>query len=330
MMKRILDLEAGRVMVVTDLHGDYAAFGRYRDRFLELRAQGRADIFLLAGDYLHSTTPQEVDYSLEIVLDLLRLRELLGPQLVVLLGNHEFPHLYGITISKGSLVYGPRFEKAMGAHRARILAFFDDLPFYVRTRAGVAVAHAGACEAATTLAGLQGLRDYDHQAELNKVEAFLADQDRVSLRAGLGKLSNQSYAGLAADNLGVTDPADPRYDDVLRGILVTSLSPAFQSVWEALFNKNEDEYGDLRYARILKAFLNNLSDGYVNQCALVTGHMAVVGGHQIVASRQLRLASWTHAHPAQAGEYLLFDAGVPVQGVEDLLTKVHSVSGRLV
>ncbi len=329
MINRILDLDAQRVMVVTDLHGDYAAYCRYRDRFLVLRAEGQANLFLLAGDYLHSPTPQETDRSLEIVLDLLRLRETLGPDLVVLLGNHELPHLYGITISKGSLVYGPRFEKVMGPHRAAILEFFDSLPFYARTRAGVTIAHAGACEGAATVEGLQRLRDFSHHAEMKKVDAFLADQDRTSLRAGLAKLIDQPYADLAAENLGVTDPADPRYDDVLRGILVTSLSPTFQIAWEALFNKNEDEYGELKYARILKACVYSLSDGYVNQCALVAGHVPVIGGHQIVASRQLRLASWTHAHPLQAGEYLLFDAEQPIRGVEDLLAGVHSLSEKL-
>src|SRR5512136_249476 len=189
-MNRFLDLNAGRVMVVTDLHGDYAAYCRYRDRFFALQAAGQADYFLLAGDYLHSVTPQETDRSLEIVLDLLHLRQALGRALVVLLGNHELPHLYGITISKGSLVYGPRFERAMGPHRADILEFFDSLPFYVRTQAGAAIAHAGACEPAATLGGLHYLRDYSHQAELEKVEAFLSDQDRTSLRAGLGKLSD--------------------------------------------------------------------------------------------------------------------------------------------
>jgi len=324
-MNRILDLDAGRVMVVTDVHGDYAAYCRYRDRFLALRAAGQAEVFLLAGDYLHSATPQELDRSLEIMLDLLHLRETLGPNLVVLLGNHELPHLYGITISKGSLVYGPSFEKSMGPYRARILEFIDGLPFYARTRAGVSVAHAGACEPATTAAGLQRLRDYSHRAELEKVDTFLAGQDRAALRSGLGKLSNQVYADLAAENLGVADPDDPRYDDVLRGVLVTSLSSTFQMVWEALFNKNEDEYGELKYAWILKAFLNGISEGYVNQRALVCGHVSVVGGHQIVANRQLRLASWTHANPVQAGEYLLFDAGRPIQGVDDLLAGVHSL-----
>ncbi len=31
-------------MIVTDLHGDGEAYGRYRDRFFELRAQGRPTV----------------------------------------------------------------------------------------------------------------------------------------------------------------------------------------------------------------------------------------------------------------------------------------------
>ncbi len=284
-------------MVVTDLHGDYAVYGRYRDHFLALQASGQADYFLLCGDYVHSEGPPETDGSLDIVLDLLRLRRELGPRLIVLLGNHELPHLYGMTISKGSVVYGPGLEKAMGPHRADIVQFFGELPFYLRTRAGVTVAHAGACPQAATTAGLQELRTYSHQAELDAVDANLAGKDRAALRAGLAKLSGQSYAQLAAENLGITDPQHPRYDDVLRGILVTSLSAPFQTVWDALFNKNEYEYGLRNYTRTVKAFLNSLSEDYVPQRALVAGHIHVDGGHALVAEKQLRLASWAHAAP---------------------------------
>ena len=40
---RLWSLEAGVAMVVTDLHGDWDLYVRYRDHFLGLRAQGRAD-----------------------------------------------------------------------------------------------------------------------------------------------------------------------------------------------------------------------------------------------------------------------------------------------
>jgi hypothetical protein len=312
-------------MVVTDLHGDYAAYSRYRDHFLALRAEGLAETFVLCGDYLHSDGPPEADGSLQIALDLLRLQRELGPNLSVLLGNHELCHLYGISISKGHQLYGPHFERAMGRHRAAIVQFLDALPFYIRTRAGVTLAHAGACQAAATLSGMKALRNYAHQAELAKVEAHLVGQDRAALRAGLGKLSGQPYADLVADNLGIADPGDPRYDDVLRGTLVMALSPAFQSLWEALFNKNELEYGAWSYAGMLTTFLNSLSDDYVPQRAIVSGHIHVTGGHALVAEKQLRLASWAHARPPEAGEYLLFDAAQPVAGVRDLLAGLHTL-----
>jgi hypothetical protein len=324
-MSRIVDLEQGRVMVVTDLHGHFPAYRRYRDRFLALRAEGRADRLLFCGDLIHSDGPPEADASLEIVLDLLRLRRELGEALMVLLANHELPHLYGITISKGSIVYGPHFEKALGEHRPAIIAFLESLPLYVRTRAGVSVAHAGACRAATTLNGLEALAHYSHADERARVDAWIAGYNRASLRAGLEKLTGESYAHMAAENLGLTDPGDPRYDDVLRGALMTSLSPNFSLLWEAVFNKNEHEYGPQAYADVVGGCLASLSHNYAPQHALVSGHIVVEGGHAVVAHRQLRLASWTHASPPEAGEYLLFDAAQPVNRADDLLAGLHSV-----
>ncbi len=40
---RLWSLDTGVAMVVTDLHGDWEAYTRYRDRFLALHATGQAD-----------------------------------------------------------------------------------------------------------------------------------------------------------------------------------------------------------------------------------------------------------------------------------------------
>ncbi len=50
-----------------------------------------------------------------------------------------------------------------------------------------------------------------------------------------------------------------------------------------------------------------------------------MGGYKVVLGRQLRLASWAHATPPEAGRYLLFDAGRSLAGVEDLIKGLHSV-----
>lgn len=319
MTNRVVEIERGQVMVVTDLHGDWLAYWHYCKRFLELRARGQADTLIFAGDLIHSEGPEAADYSLEMVLDLLHLRQELGDRLIVLLGNHEMPHLYGFPLSKGNVVYTPRFEVAMGEYRADILAFFDSLPFFVRTRAGVSIAHAGASRAGAALRTFQALKNYSHSAELALVESMLAGQDRDSLRAGLGKLNAQSYGEMAEEFLGLTSPLHPRYDDLLRGLFIQSWSENFQHLWDAVVNRNEHEYGESAYRSHLNHFLDNLSAGYVPQRYLVSGHIPVhAGGAQVVAGKQLRLASWTHAAPPEAGEYLLFDAGHLIHHMDEL------------
>jgi len=311
-------------MVVTDLHGDYDVYCRYRDHFFQLRADGKADTLLFCGDLIHHDGPADTDGSLPIVLDVLRLREELGEHLIVLLGNHEMPHLYGVTLAKGRSVYTPRFESAMGQqHRAKILAFLDGLPFFVRTRAGVSVAHAGASRAAAT--AFDVLADYSHADELAKVDELLEGEDRASLRAGVEKLAGQSYDELVLENLGPSAMRPDRYDELLRGLYIGAASEAFDLLWEALMNKNEGEHTLENYESLLMALLGNLSEGYTIQHTLVSGHITVRGGHAIIGKRQLRLASWAHATPREAGQFLLFNADWPLAGIEEVLEGLGSV-----
>ena len=71
--------------------------------------------------------------------------------------------------------------------------------------------------------------------------------------------------------------------------------------------------------------LKELSAGYHRQEVLVTGHVPCKGGFTIVAERQLRLASGAHAHPHEAGRYLLFDIAKPVREPRELLGGLGSV-----
>ncbi|MBI3243880.1 MAG: metallophosphoesterase [Chloroflexi bacterium] len=324
-MSRIIDLDQGRLMVVTDLHGDYPVYCRYRDHFLALREAGQADILILDGDFIHNDGPAPADGSLKIVLDLIQLQHDLGPALIVLLGNHEMPHIYGVTLGRGNAIYTPRFEMALGDRRPEIIAFFDSLPFYVRTRAGVTVTHAGASMAAITPEGVQRLAAYSHAAELAKVDAILDEQDRDSLRAGVAKMNGQPYEEMVIENLGFAALTENRYDDLLRGIFMTAASDEYDQLWDALFNKNEYEYQE-SYGPILRSSLMSLSQDYARQNFLISGHINVFGGgHTVVDGRQLRLASWTHARPREAGQYLLFDAGKPVGNMGELLKGLGTV-----
>ncbi len=322
-MKRIVDLESGVAMVVTDLHGDGEAYARYRDCFLDLRAHGRADTLILTGDLLHRTPPAPDD-SLAMMLDVLRLKRELGDHLIYLMGNHEFPHRYAFTLQRGDDLLTPRFEWAMGEHRAEIMALLDDLPFYVRTRGGVALAHAGAPPDFTAEKG-ERLFNLSHDDVLAETAVSLPPDFRPALRKLLGRQAGRSYEQLIHDYFAVTDPNDPRYDDYLVGSVAITTHPDLQLLWDALFTKNERQYGRAYHAHV-PAFLQTLAAGWPHpQNILVCGHIDCDGGHAIIGQQQLRLASAKHAHPREAGCYLLLDVEKKVNSPAELLPHLASV-----
>jgi hypothetical protein len=323
---RVVSMDAGVAMVVTDLHGDWDAYRRYRDRFLELEARGQADYLIFTGDLIHSEGPPEEDGSLDIVLDVMELRAAMSDKVIYLLGNHEFPHLYSFTLQKGEHLYTPRFEAAMGEHRAAIVSLFDSLPFYVRTRAGVSLCHAGAFPEVTEPGVAARVFSCSHRQIWEEAAALLPAEQRASLRKGLGKLHGESYDDLARRHLAVSGPDDPRYDDLLIGSIGLSAHPDLDLLWSVFFTRNEWEYDKRDYALFLDALLRELSIGFHQQQVLIAGHMACRGGYTLVADgRQLRLASGSHAHPRHAARCLLFDVGEPVQQAKELLNGLESV-----
>jgi hypothetical protein len=324
-MKRVIDLEAGTAMIVTDLHGDWDAYRRYRDRFLQLQANGRADYFILTGDLIHHEGAVEEDQSLAMVLDVFALQQELGDRLIYLLGNHEMPHIYSITLAKGDHLYTPRFEAAMGQHRAAIMALFDNLPFYVRTRAGVTICHAGAAAELSDAQAIETLFHFSHQQLLREAEAMIEEGKRPSLRRAITKMSQQSYDDIVRDYFAITSPNDPRYDNYLIGVLASSFQAKFDLLWQALFTINEHEYGEQSYMAVVQTMLEAFGRDYYPQRVLVSGHLNCRGGYTVVNKHQFRLASCKHAQPREAGLYLLLDVAKEVKGAEALLDGRYSV-----
>ncbi len=326
-LPRLRTLSEGRAMVVTDLHGDWDLYRWYRDHFLRLRARGLADYLIFTGDLIHSEGPAQFDKSLEIVLDVLQLREELKDNLIYLLGNHEMPHLYGVTIQKGDVTYTPRFEAAMGEHRRAIIELFDSLPFFVRTRAGVAICHAGGAAALATPNGQTAILHFSHKETLAKARAMLSPEQLPILREVYARQTQEPYEQAAQRLLAIQGPDDPRFNELLLGSIVSAYIPEFQLLWETLFNKNEYEYGEARYTHILETTLHALSFGFKPQTVLVSGHIVCPNGHKIVAGKQLRVAGGVHARPYDSARYLLFDVSRPVSSVQMLLDDLKSVFG---
>lgn len=322
--QRVVNLTEGQAMVVTDLHGDWDAYQRYRDTFFQLRSLGQADLLIFNGDMIHATAPAIEDKSLEIVLDIMRLKEELGDSLICVLGNHELPHIYSITLQKGEDFFTPRFEFAMGSHRQKIVAFFDSLPFYLRTPGGVSICHAGASTALGQTNGVERLFNFSHQQILDRIRAQITVEERPSLIRAMRKMYGRTYNEMARNWFAVTGLDDPRYDDFLVGTLATS-DEDFELLWPAMFSRNEKEYGDNSYQILLTTLLQALSNGYERQSVLVTGHIDVKGGHKLVNRRQLRVASAKHASPREAGLYLLFNVRERFETATALLPNLRSV-----
>jgi len=321
---RVVNLEKGQAMVVTDLHGDWDAYQRYRDTFFQLREVGQADILILNGDMIHASAPANQDKSLEIVLDIIRLKKELGDSLIYVLGNHELPHIYSITLQKGEELFTPRFEFNMGGKRQEIVSFFDSLPFYVRTSGGISICHAGASTALGETDGVSRVFNYSHQRVLQRTRAQITKEERPSLIRAMRKMHGRTYNDMARNWFAISGLNDPRYDDFLVGTLATS-DEDFELLWSALFTRNEKEYGSNSYQVLLTTMLQALSDGYEQQSILITGHIDCKGGHKMVNRHQLRVASAKHALPREAGLYLLFNIRERFETAADLVPQLRSV-----
>jgi len=327
MPSRFVDLTDGVAMIVSDLHGDRDAFDRYVARFHTLYTSGAAQRLIFLGDLIHAYGPPYQDHSLSILLDVMALRERYGPQTVMaLLGNHEMPHIYGISLAKGEFEFTPRFEHALGRHRERVWSFLNDLPFYVRTAAGVLLGHAG--PAIEVIGHVALLRDFDHHQVLAEADALLASAgDLTPYYERYRQVYGASYQEDARHYLAVRGPDDPRYPHLLRGTLIAQRSREFAVLWDALFTQNELGLTEYTYVQQVREFLAAFSeDAPAPQRVMVSGHIVTpLGGYVLVNRYHLRLSSAAHARPREAGRYLLLDCAQPIYAANELLPHLHTV-----
>ena len=90
----------GRLIIVSDLHGNYDDYMRY----LELWGFCDEDCnIVFCGDLIHSSN--SIDYSIEIMDDVIAKSKMYS-NFHVLLGNHEWAHITGTDIYKIYLIRG--------------------------------------------------------------------------------------------------------------------------------------------------------------------------------------------------------------------------------
>lgn len=326
MPERIVDV-SGVAMVVTDLHGLWEPYARLRDAFLAAKSRGEIDTLVLCGDLIHPETSDDPDASLDMLLDVMRLQRELGRESVVmLLGNHEFPHIYSITLAKGDMVYTPAFEAALaalngkGTSRAEVIEFLAGLPYYARTKAGVLMSHAGAPPKVATADTIQRLMAIDHFAVLAQADAQMEAYGVAQLRQEYERITRAPYDKQAKAMLAVSGEQDPRYHDLLRGAVISNNSPEFELLWNTFFTLNEREDGLQVYQLVVNRFLAAMSELSPHpQRVLVAGHIVAQDGYSEIGTQQLRIASYAHARPRAKGRYLVFDTEKPVAQAAELV-----------
>jgi len=321
---KAIDFETGTALVVTDLHGNGKTYNHIRDTFLKLHQSGEVDRLIICGDLIHGYGDEADDASLPMLLDVMSLQQQMGHDTVIMLmGNHEMPHVYSIPLSKGNIVFTPRFERALVEldrdpnakyNRADVMTFLKSLPFVVRTKAGVLITHAGASPAIKVNADAEQLLNFDHDALLASTTEWIEDYDLEALR------EDATYRTQIQNMVAVDSPDDPRFLDMLRGQLLSANSGRFQFLWDVLFATNEKGWSEASYEIVLKGYLVAMSQlSPYRQRVIVAGHIGVQGGHKLVANYQLRLASSAHAHPEKAGQVLMLDCETPISKASQLV-----------
>lgn len=317
-------LDSGVAMVVTDLHGDGEMYATVKERFLEHKAAGEADYLVICGDLIHGYGKLDDDYSINMVMDVIKLQQEFGDDnVIMLMGNHELPHVYNVTLSKGNMEFTARFEQFVTAsgNRNKVFDLFINLPLYVFTKAGVMLTHAGATHVISSRDEAEHILTFDHKALIK-----LAD-DRLRNGYDISRLGeDKNYLRQAMHFTGVTAADDSRLTHLLRGQLISQTMPEFQFLWDTLFTRNEQGSSVNAYNYVAQFFLRALSHFTpTEQRVIVAGHLPVRGGHEIVGDHQLRLASATHANPTVDGQYLLLDCSAPIQCPNELLPCLRHV-----
>lgn len=320
---RLKHFDDGVAMVVTDLHGEGEAYDHIRNTFLDLYEKGVVNRLVICGDLIHirRNVPDE---SVRMILDVIDLQQEFGDDtIVMLMGNHEMPHVYNVTLSKGNDEFTAPFEQSLtqSGEREKVSQFLHHLPLYVSTNAGVFISHAGATPVVTDGSQAENILTFDHEALLH-----LAD-DRLKNGYDLENLKqNREYFEQVKHYLAVQSVDDPRYHHFLRGQLLSQSDEEFSFLWDVLFARNEQGTSIDRYTYVARHFLLAISNIVgIPLNVIVAGHIGTKGGHALIGRKHLRLSSFAHAHPNHSGEYLLLDCANLVQNSSDLLPYLRPV-----
>ncbi len=303
----IRDIDEGKILISSDIQGNWDDYKRVRDRFDRLKKEGRADILVFDGDLVHGYTGYE-DKSLEILDDLIDNQD---QSVIPVLGNHELMHIYHMKIGKGDIedFAGPledRIEDS-GKGRERYVKLMKKMPYAIRTKGGVTILHTGANP---PMAGM--LANEGYRGLLEKTDGFelIKNLDHNLLLNELTKVAKK-IDGLSEDYF------DDGYLPVLGDVFSQSDIGCY--LWDVFFNGNEEEYGRWEYGLMLEKFLKTMSHGNREQRFLIAGHMKAKEGYEVVLEKQLRISTSHGAKNDSKKTLALVDASRKYSRIDELV-----------
>ena len=127
----------GRLIVVTDLHGNLDDYNTY----LDLWDENDSDFHIVfTGDLIHGIDEKK-DGSIEILDDVIK-KSKKYPNFHTLLGNHECAHITHSKIYKQNKELTFEFNKLISFKKGYI-KFFKTMPFFLKTANGLFISHSG-------------------------------------------------------------------------------------------------------------------------------------------------------------------------------------------
>lgn len=286
----ICDIQFGKLMIVSDLHGNGFDFRQILKVYRKLKSESKANYLVFLGDLIHAYPGKQKDESLEMVEELIEMRaNQEGSDVICLLGNHEFVHIYHIPLQRGHLEFTSWFENRIRKNRERIVHFFMDMPFMLRTKGGVLLTHTGSSNrySETQKFDFNWFKNYDHKGE------FTAHIDHIHR-------------------------CDPQIGSQFMS------TEAGDYLWDVLMNGNERQFGE-EYPEFITDLLAFASVDREKSplTVMVSGHIGVDYGAEIIGDNKLRLCSSAGCLRDLEKKYLLIDAEREYINSKELMECCH-------
>lgn len=169
MRDKLIELpDHGRLIVVTDLHGDFDDYNHY----LSLWDETDPDFHIVfTGDLIHGLD-EATDGSVEILDDAM-VKSKKYSNFHTLLGNHEWAHIVNNEIYKNNQPLLLGFKNVISYKYGLVepyltdyIRFFKTMPYFVKTANGLFISHSGPSDKVKSIEGFDKIFEGDYSSPI--------------------------------------------------------------------------------------------------------------------------------------------------------------------